>query len=112
MDEQRGLVRSNPALSFQHPYPPTKVAFIPDKVRRLLHFANLHREASNLEASLSQPVCPAQAALLLALLPAGMSMAAAGDAAGSSQCTAAGRVPPPAAAMPAAHSALPAPPGT
>jgi cyclopropane-fatty-acyl-phospholipid synthase len=43
VDEQRGLVRSNPALSFQHPYPPPKVAFIPDKVRRLLHFAKQQR---------------------------------------------------------------------
>lgn len=25
------MVRCNPALTFQHPYPPTKVAFIPDK---------------------------------------------------------------------------------
>ncbi len=32
VDEQQGVVHSNPALSFQHPYPPTKVAFIPDKV--------------------------------------------------------------------------------
>ncbi|KAL4423317.1 hypothetical protein ABPG77_006112 [Micractinium sp. CCAP 211/92] len=31
LDEQRGAVHSNPALAFQHPYPPTKVAFIPDK---------------------------------------------------------------------------------
>ncbi|PSC74360.1 WD repeat-containing LWD1 isoform B [Micractinium conductrix] len=31
LDEQRGAVTSNPALAFQHPYPPTKVAFIPDK---------------------------------------------------------------------------------
>jgi hypothetical protein len=33
VDEQAGVVRCNPALTFQHPYPPTKVAFIPDKVR-------------------------------------------------------------------------------
>lgn len=32
VDEARGAVRSNPALAFQHPYPPTKVGFIPDKV--------------------------------------------------------------------------------
>jgi len=31
VDEARGVIRSNPALSFQHPYPPTKVGFIPDK---------------------------------------------------------------------------------
>ncbi|KAI3425781.1 hypothetical protein D9Q98_007756 [Chlorella vulgaris] len=31
LDEQAGVVRCNPALTFQHPYPPTKVAFIPDK---------------------------------------------------------------------------------
>ena len=34
VDEAAGVVRNNPALTFQHPYPPTKVAFIPDKVRR------------------------------------------------------------------------------
>lgn len=31
LDEQRGVVTSNPNLAFQHPYPPTKIAFIPDK---------------------------------------------------------------------------------
>jgi hypothetical protein len=32
VDEAAGVIRSTPALTFQHPYPPTKVAFIPDKV--------------------------------------------------------------------------------
>lgn len=31
LDEARGVIRSNPAQGFQHPYPPTKVGFIPDK---------------------------------------------------------------------------------
>lgn len=34
VDEARGVIRSNPAQGFQHPYPPTKVGFIPDKVPR------------------------------------------------------------------------------
>lgn len=31
LDETRGVLRADPALSFSHPYPPTKLAFIPDK---------------------------------------------------------------------------------
>lgn len=31
MDESRSSLRGAPALSFSHPYPPTKLAFIPDR---------------------------------------------------------------------------------
>jgi DDB1- and CUL4-associated factor 7 len=31
LDESRGVLYSNPMLSFLHPYPPTKLAFVPDK---------------------------------------------------------------------------------
>lgn len=31
VDESRGALVSDPRLSFQHPYPPTKLAFIPDR---------------------------------------------------------------------------------
>ncbi|GAA0164025.1 hypothetical protein LIER_19754 [Lithospermum erythrorhizon] len=31
LDESNGEIRDDPNLSFEHPYPPTKVVFIPDK---------------------------------------------------------------------------------
>ncbi|XP_054801751.1 WD repeat-containing protein LWD1-like [Prosopis cineraria] len=31
LDDINGEIRSDPSLSFEHPYPPTKVIFIPDK---------------------------------------------------------------------------------
>ncbi|KAG5613604.1 hypothetical protein H5410_024885 [Solanum commersonii] len=31
LDDSNGEIRSDPKLSFEHPYPPTKVIFIPDK---------------------------------------------------------------------------------
>ncbi|KAL1352508.1 hypothetical protein HN51_016504 [Arachis hypogaea] len=31
LDDSTGEIRSDPALSFEHPYPPTKAIFIPDK---------------------------------------------------------------------------------
>ncbi|EXB41429.1 WD repeat-containing protein LWD1 [Morus notabilis] len=31
LDDSTGEIRSDPALSFEHPYPPTKTIFIPDK---------------------------------------------------------------------------------
>ena len=31
LDESRGVLRADPALSFSHPYPPTKLGFIPDR---------------------------------------------------------------------------------
>ena len=31
VDEEAGVLRADPALGFEHPYPPTRVAFIPDR---------------------------------------------------------------------------------
>lgn len=31
LDDSKGEIRSDPSLSFEHPYPPTKTIFIPDK---------------------------------------------------------------------------------
>ena len=31
VDEEAGVLRADPALGFEHPFPPTRVAFIPDR---------------------------------------------------------------------------------